>query len=93
MKTEVIHLREDRPVTLTTYILDSSQEILWRKRPAVVICPGGAFLFTSDREAEPVALVFLAEGYHAFILRYTTASMGVKKSILIFFMTLQVQFL
>lgn len=79
MKIEVIRLREDRPVTLTTYILDTFPEIAWEKRPAVVICPGEAFLFTSDMEAEPVASVFLSKGYNAFVLRYTTASMGVKK--------------
>lgn len=79
MKTEIIHLREDRPVTLTTYILDSSPEIAWEKRPAIIICPGGAFLFTSDREAEPIAVYFLQKGYNAFVLRYTTANMEVEK--------------
>ncbi|MEM2050277.1 MAG: hypothetical protein QW542_07160 [Thermoproteota archaeon] len=62
MKIEVIRLREDRPVTLTTYIFDTSPEIDWKKRPAVVIFPGGASLFTSDRESEPVASVFLSKG-------------------------------
>jgi acetyl esterase/lipase len=38
----------------------------------VLICPGGAYLFCSDREAEPVALRFAAMGYHAFVLRYST---------------------
>ncbi len=33
--------------------------------------PGGAYAFCSDREAEPVALSFLAKGYAAFVLRYT----------------------
>ncbi|AJG41630.1 hypothetical protein TRQ7_09270 [Thermotoga sp. RQ7] len=79
MKVEVVNLRKDRPVVLTAYIVDSSQEISWKKRSAVVICPGGAFLFTSDREAEPVALKFLSKGYNAFVLRYTTASMGTEK--------------
>jgi acetyl esterase/lipase len=37
----------------------------------VIICPGGGYQFTSDREAEPVALRFLAHGYHAFVLRYS----------------------
>jgi len=41
-------------------------------RPAAVICPGGAYLGTSDREAEPVAARFLAKGYHTFTVRYTT---------------------
>jgi Esterase/lipase len=40
-------------------------------RPAVLICPGGAYRFTSDREAEPVALAFLNAGFAAFVLRYS----------------------
>ncbi|MEM4512900.1 MAG: alpha/beta hydrolase [Ignisphaera sp.] len=79
MRFEVIKLRDDRPVKLYTYILDLSPQIAWGKRPAVIICPGGSFLYTSDREAEPVAMAFLSKGYHAFVLRYTTTDMGVKK--------------
>ena len=40
-----------------------------RVRPAVLVLPGGGYWFTSDREATPVALRFLARGYAAFILR------------------------
>ncbi|MTB63902.1 alpha/beta hydrolase fold domain-containing protein [Streptococcus sp. zg-86] len=61
----------DEHVSLTTYILDESQELLsGKKRPAVLICPGGAYLNCSAREAEPIALRFAAMGYHAFVLRY-----------------------
>ncbi|WP_312029576.1 alpha/beta hydrolase [Paenibacillus sedimenti] len=60
-------------VRLTAYLLDNSQEFNTnRNRPAVIVCPGGAYLWTSDREAEPVALRFAAQGYHVFVLRYTT---------------------
>ncbi|ABW02043.1 alpha/beta hydrolase [Caldivirga maquilingensis] len=79
MRIEVIRLRDDRPVTLTSYILDTSPEISWGRRPAIIICPGGGFVRTSDREAEPVASIFLSRGYHAFVLRYSTESMGVSK--------------
>jgi len=41
------------------------------KKPAVLICPGGAYLFTSDREAEPIALAYAAKGFQAFVLRYS----------------------
>lgn len=40
-------------------------------RPVIVICPGGGYEFTSDRETEIVALQFLAMGYHAAVLRYS----------------------
>ena len=73
MKTEKLYLYEGREdVTLTTYILDDSRELLdGKKRPAVLVCPGGAYLNCSDREGEPVALRFAAMGYHAFVLRYS----------------------
>ena len=73
MKTEKLNLYDNRgDVTLTTYILDDSREMLnGKKRPAVLVCPGGAYLNCSDREGEPVALRFAAMGYHAFVLRYS----------------------
>lgn len=59
--------------TLTTYILSNSQEIdVDRKRPMVVICPGGAYYGVSDREAEPVAIQMNVMGYHACVLKYST---------------------
>ncbi|HCH28692.1 MAG TPA: acetylesterase [Ruminococcaceae bacterium] len=42
-------------------------------RPTVVVCPGGAYKYCSEREAEPVALKFLAMGFNVFILNYSTA--------------------
>ncbi len=79
MITTTFNLYEDRQdVTLTAYILADSPELLnGKKRPAVLVCPGGAYLFCSDREAEPVALCFAAMGYHAFVLRYSTYSLSV----------------
>lgn len=44
-----------------------------RKRPAVLVLPGGGYAFTSPREAEPIALQFNAAGYHAFVLDYSVA--------------------
>jgi acetyl esterase/lipase len=74
MLTQTIQLWEDRDdARVQCYILHNSPEFQTGvKRPAVIVCPGGAYLGTSDREAEPVALRFAAAGYHAFVLRYTT---------------------
>lgn len=44
-----------------------------RKRPAVLILPGGGYSYTSEREAEPVALRFAAAGYAPFVLHYSCA--------------------
>lgn len=78
MIVEKFCLYPDRDdVTLTAYIADDSAEIMkGQKRPAIIICPGGAYISCSDREAEPVALRFLAMGYHAFVLRYSVLGQG-----------------
>lgn len=44
-----------------------------RKKPAVLILPGGGYSHTSAREAEPVALRFAVRGYAAFVLHYSVA--------------------
>ena len=70
----MLHQRFDLTATgyMTTYILDDSDQIqLGRRRPVALICPGGAYLRTSDQEAEQVALRFTTLGCHAAILRYS----------------------
>lgn len=44
-----------------------------KKRPLILICPGGGYERTSYREGEPLAFHFLSRGYHAGVLRYSTA--------------------
>ncbi|MCL1820299.1 MAG: alpha/beta hydrolase [Oscillospiraceae bacterium] len=57
---------------LTVYLQDKSNELNNAAiRPAALIFPGGGYQMCSDREAEPVALAYLAEGYNAFVLRYS----------------------
>ena len=59
---------------LSCYLLNNSPEFNTnQRRPAVVVCPGGGYYMTSDREAEPIALSFAAAGYHAFVLRYSVS--------------------
>ena len=54
------------------YCPDTSEEIdTERTRPSVLVIPGGGYEMTSDREAEPIALRFLAAGFNAFVLRYS----------------------
>lgn len=52
------------------------QELL----PAVIICPGGGYRMVSDREAEPIALAFMAHGYHAMVVNYPVLKDGSKIS-------------
>ena len=73
MKMIHISLPGHEDATLEGYILDCEitlgQET---NRPAIVVCPGGGYLYCSPREAEPIALAYAARGFHAFILRYST---------------------
>jgi len=58
--------------TLTGYVQEPSDGLRNAQvRPAALIFPGGAYEFCADGEGEPVALAYLAEGYNAFVLRYT----------------------
>jgi len=63
---------EPNGATLTGYVQEPSGELRNAQiRPVVLIFPGGSYEYCSDREAEPVALAYLAEGFNAFVLRYT----------------------
>ncbi len=42
-------------------------------RPTVIVLPGGGYCITSEREADAIALRFLARGYNAGILYYSCA--------------------
>lgn len=42
-------------------------------RPALIICPGGAYRWRSPREKDAPALEFLSVGYQVFILEYSCA--------------------
>lgn len=78
MKSEKICLLDGRDdVTLTSYIIEDSVEMLQGgNRPAVIVCPGGAYFWCGDREGEPVALAFARMGFHAFVLRYSLREVG-----------------
>lgn len=42
-----------------------------RKRPGIILAPGGAYLIHATREKEGAALEFLAKGYNVFLLEYS----------------------
>lgn len=72
MQIEKIVLNQERNVTLTAYLQDVGGEFRTvTKRPAIVVIPGGGYMFCSDREADPVALPYLKAGFDAFVLRYS----------------------
>lgn len=59
--------------TLDGYILDTDLTLgQYALRPAIVVCPGGGYVYCSRAEGEPVAMAYAARGFHTFVLRYST---------------------
>lgn len=56
---------------LRVYLISDTEEINIRKRPLIIICPGGGYSWVSEREGEMLALQWLAYGYHAAVLYYS----------------------
>lgn len=56
---------------LSIYLISHSEEINIQQRPLIIICPGGGYSWVSEREAEMLALQWLAHGYHAAVLYYS----------------------
>ena len=83
MKHEVIYLKdrfpflgeEGRNPSVALYLPSPMQEMNWtdRKRPCLVICPGGGYGMVSQREGEPIAFHFLPLGYNVFVIQYSVA--------------------
>lgn len=73
-----IEIADSVQATLSLYIQDSYPETYGeRKRPVVLVCPGGGYEHVSVREGEPIALRFLAAGCHAAVLWYDISKQGV----------------
>ncbi len=73
---EIVNLKDYFPlkydVTLECYCPSNYDEIdKNRKRKSIVVYPGGGYEFTSEREAEPVALQFLQNDVNTFVLKYS----------------------
>ncbi len=62
----------------TTYLIENVDKTGTdvKRLPLAIVCPGGAYLRLSEREAEPVALAFTQNNYHAIVLNYTIHSTG-----------------
>lgn len=71
----VIEERDEQEAAyLLTYFWSESEELYpGQRRPVIIICPGGGYQMTSDREAEAEALKFMSMGYHTAVLRYSVA--------------------
>lgn len=76
MKSETICISEERNARLDAYIQPIGGGLKFEKRPAVLVIPGGGYDHLSEREADPIALFYAANGYQTFILRYTLKQKG-----------------
>ncbi len=57
----------NKSVYLDTYV---SQNCNGTPRNAMLVLPGGGYRLCSEREAEPIALAYMAAGFNAFVLNY-----------------------
>ena len=83
MRYERIHLKDSFPFlgeegcdpTVELYLPYNMKEMERekQKRPCLIVCPGGGYEMCSEREAEPIALHFLPEGFNVFVLTYSVA--------------------
>ena len=83
MKYEVLHFKDYYPFlgedncdpTVEAYLPYNMTEMHREKdkRPCMIVCPGGGYAFCSQREAEPIALQFLPQGYNVFTITYSVA--------------------
>ena len=83
MRVFTVHLKEFYPFLggsgkdpiVKVYLPDNLPEMNREndQRPTFVVCPGGAYAFCSEREAEPIALKFLDMGFNVFVLYYSVA--------------------
>ena len=81
MKTVSIYPLQDSGTLLTGYLHPYFEEMPHRKtRPCVVICPGGAYKYCSDREADPIAEAYFAKGFQVFVLYYSTTGKEMERT-------------
>jgi len=67
----------EKKATLTIYMRERVYgTTMEKKRPCVLICPGGAYSYHCEREAEPVALRLIGAGINAAVCRYGTSQDG-----------------
>ncbi len=77
MINKVIDLKDEFPmleksVRLISYCPDNFEEMsISRHRKTLLLLPGGAYRYNSDREGEPVALRFLGHDMNVFLLDYS----------------------
>jgi len=66
-----------RDVNLYTFLAEEDPMLPGEqeKLPAIIICPGGAYMYCAmSGEGDPIAMHFASAGYQAFVLHYTVGT-------------------
>lgn len=71
MNTFSIQLGTNPAALLTCYLHDHIEPYSPAQRPAMIMCPGGAYEFLNPDEGAPKAMAFFARGYNVFVLEYS----------------------
>lgn len=77
MLVEHINLKEifpkylDHDLYLDSCKYTDNYEFKNTKRKNVLVLPGGGYVFTSEREKDPIMFAFLAKGYNTYSLSYS----------------------
>lgn len=74
---ERIYLYENNDkVYLDVFLCDESDSYNIKRRPMMLICPGGGYFLCAPIEAEPIARAYMSRGYDAAILYYSVSENG-----------------
>ncbi|GAA2873027.1 alpha/beta hydrolase [Lactobacillus intestinalis] len=78
MKVENLTLTNfnNRKFNIHTYTLENNPNLAEKKRPLMIVIPGGSFDHLSQREGEPVALSYNAYGFNSVIMDYNLIQEG-----------------
>ena len=72
MKVAQLLLNNDRKVSLDIYLQDVEGALVKsKKRPGILILPGGAYDHHDLKEADNIAFAYLKAGFQAFVLKYS----------------------
>lgn len=76
MHYETIQFSENSQATLTLYMHEQQEGVDIKRRPVMLVVPGGGYSHLSFREGEPIALAYHNKGYHAAVLSYSIREDG-----------------
>lgn len=76
MRIEKVNLNQtnkDNKAFMEVYVQEESESLYVKKRPLILLFPGGGYEHLSDREGFPVALTLCAWGYNVAVIHYSLA--------------------